>query len=156
MKHIKTYKLFESLHHWRNSMSKDALSDIQYLEDIGQDLRDKGYRVWVNPHHTQPNGSKALVVNFDKLSPKTHNLRPIPVLHKNINGNQIKYKDIKETIDMMISYMESEGYTAFSSYMIITKNQLDFLKIQPPAPKLWSESTHEMSSLKYKIIFCKE
>lgn len=80
MKHINTYKVFESIQ-----------SDVLLLKDICQDLKDTDdYDITVG--------------QFQKYT------RCIRVVVSRVDDNMFGFDPLKETFEMMERYMESEGY----------------------------------------------
>ena len=105
MRHIKTYKVFEEIGKYGIPCEIH-----EYLDDITQDLKDEGYKIDISEEDVRLFLRKRHYIIVDFILPKhkdgllTHDLYIIQHSH------------IKDNIDMMISYMESEGYSCLQYY----------------------------------------
>lgn len=96
MKHITTYKLFEKI------AINDVTTDIViYLKDIFQELEDVGFNISIDPkfNTTVVSEQTAIVVNiFNKQK-------------------LFLYKDVQDTVESSIDYMNSIGFVPISFHV---------------------------------------
>ena len=93
MRHLKSYKIFESMSDLASDSYNKRQERLRTLEDMSLELWDENFNIQV---------SSEVLSRDDKY---------IKVTIQNKRQNRFDYNKIKDTLLSMISYMESEGYS---------------------------------------------
>lgn len=134
MRYLKTYKVFEG--RWKRP-------DIRYLEDICQGLNDDGFDVVVFDDGVKISVEvKKIIISVDSPGYKLE-----PVL----------YSSVKDTFNMMVNYMESEGYDSEIHYLSPRSLHADIKPDEILSSNLWYAYPDVLSDvyMGFRIKFCK-
>ena len=93
MRHLKSYKIFESMSDLASDSYNKRQERLRTLEDMSLELWDENFNVQVSSE-VLSRDDKYIVVNIVKRG-----------------QNRFNYTEIKDTFLSMISYMESEGHS---------------------------------------------
>ena len=96
MKHLKSYKIFESL------------NELDTLSDICDDLRDDGYSVDIKVRLDIYSDKNIIVVEVDWRGPAFDGVS----VDTDYTLRYFSFVKVKEAFDRMDSYMKSEGYNS--------------------------------------------
>lgn len=114
MRHIKTYKIFESdIHHYKPLL--DTIKDIlQDCNDLGLDILlfedDKG--VYDDP--TILTKHNICLANYDDPKEEVEVIRVLIEHNPSVDSTMsFKYKDIKNDVNHLIEYMKQMGYNDY-------------------------------------------
>ena len=107
MKHITTYKLFES------SKFQDVLDN---LSDIFLDMEDEGYKSIVQ--------EIPVCQKYDLSGIEVWMLKPVTLGDTtspltNLYYNSFSFVKVKEVFERMVRYMESKGWTSELEYFVV-------------------------------------
>lgn len=102
MKHIKTYKIFESMSDLASDSYNKRQERLRTLEDMSLELWDDNFNVQVS--------SEVLSRDDKYIKVTIQNKRQSSPLGA-YGAPRFDYNKIKDTLLSMVSYMESEGYS---------------------------------------------